>query len=188
MAVCGRLRGAAVKKELIYRGRKVDFYVADVTMPSGKVVRREIVEHPGAVVVVPLLDDGSVVLEDHYRFVIGGDLLEVPAGTLDPGEEPLAAAARELAEETGLAAKEMISLGAFYSSPGVMNELMYAYLARGLSRGERKLEEDEALSTVEMPFEKALELAATGGIRDAKTIATLYLAREFLEREKAKGR
>jgi ADP-ribose pyrophosphatase len=177
-----------MKKELIHKGRKLDFYLVEVEMPSGKVVRRELVEQPGAVVILPLLDNGNVVLEDHYRFAIDGNLLEAPAGTLEPGEEPLKAAHRELAEETGLVAREMIELGRFYTRPGVSSEFMYAYLARGLSKGEQNLEDDEALVTLEMPFEDALARAAAGGIPDAKTIATLFLAREFLASEKAKGR
>jgi ADP-ribose pyrophosphatase len=176
-----------MKKELIFKGRKVNLYVADVETGSGRVAKREIVEHPGAVVVLPLLENGSVVLEDHYRFAVEERLLEAPAGTLDPGEDPFEAAARELLEETGLTAKEMVKLGEFYSSPGVMTELMHAYLARELTRGEKHLEEDEDLETVEMPLEQALEYAANGRIKDAKTIATLFLAKDFIENESKGG-
>jgi len=172
-----------MKKELIFKGRKVSFYVADVKTRSGKVAKREVVDHPGAVVILPLLDDSSVVLEEHYRFAIDKTLLEAVAGTLDPGEDPGEAAARELLEETGLKAEQWTKLGEFYSSPGVMTELMHVYLARHISRGERHLEEDEELETVEMPLDQALEYAANGRIRDAKTIAALFLAREFIEKK-----
>lgn len=172
-----------MKKDLIFKGRKVTLSVAEVTMPSGLVVERELVEHPGAVAVLPMFDDGTIVLEDHYRYAVEGNLLEVPAGTLDEGENPSLCARRELAEETGISAEEMTPLGTFYMSPGVLSEEMHAFLARGLTRGEARLEDDESLEIVEMPFEKALELAESGRIRDAKTISTLFLAERFLAAE-----
>ena len=170
-----------MKKETIFSGRKVRLSVADVEMPDGSVVSREIVEHPGAVVILPLFDDGTVLLEDHYRFIVAGNLIEAPAGTLDPGEDPCDCAHRELAEETGLVAGELIPLGAFYSSPGVMTEIMYAYLARRLTRGRPALESDEFLKPVEVPLEEALRWAASGRIKGAKTIAALFLASLYLE-------
>lgn len=171
-------------RELIFEGRKIRLFLAEETLPNGKVVRREVVEHPGAVVVLPLFDDGRVLLEDHYRFAIGGNLLEAVAGTLSPGEDPAACARRELLEETGLVAEELIPLGSFYASPGVMTEVIHTYLARGLARRERHLEEDEVLEPVEAPFGEALEWAVSGKIRDGKTIATLFLAKAWLD---AKG-
>lgn len=174
-----------MSRRLIFEGKKVRLAVEEVELPGGRRVEREIVEHPGACVVLPMRENGAVVLESHYRFTIGQWLLEAPAGTLERGEDPAAAAARELAEETGLAAREIVPLGRFYSSPGVMTELMYAYLARGLESRPDALEEDEVLTVVEMPFEEALAKAADGGIRDAKTIATLFLAKSYLDRERS---
>jgi ADP-ribose pyrophosphatase len=176
-----------VSKTLVFEGRKVSVFKADVKMPSGKTVSREIVAHRGAVAILPLLQDGKVVLEDHYRFVIATELLEVPAGTLDEGEDPAAAARRELEEETGLVAGELIPLGSFYTSPGVLSELMYAYLARHLVRGRRALEDDETIDIVEVPLDEAVQYALSGRIRDAKTIATLFLAQDFLKRESQAG-
>jgi ADP-ribose pyrophosphatase len=171
-----------MKKETVFEGRKVRLVLADVTMPNGRTARRELVEHPGAVVVLPLFDDGKILLEDHYRFAVGGNLIEACAGTLEPGEDPAECARRELAEETGLVAGELTHLGDFYSSPGVLTELMHAYLARRLTRGPRKLEEDEVLEPLELPFDEAIDWAASGKIRDAKTIAVLFLAQRYLRK------
>lgn len=157
--------------------------MGEVVLPNGRSVQRELIEHPGAAVVMPLFDDGRVLFEDHYRASVGGNLLELPAGTLEPGEEPLECARRELAEETGLSAREFIHLATFYSSPGILTERMYCYLARGLSAGEANLEDGEVIEPVEIPLDEALEMAASGGLEDAKTIATLFLADAFLKRE-----
>jgi ADP-ribose pyrophosphatase len=167
-------------KEVIFEGRKIKLTLADVELPNGRTARREIVEHPGAVVILPLFDDGKVLLEDHYRHTVGGNLIEAVAGTLDAKESPLECAHRELAEETGLTARRMTELGAFYSSPGVLTEVMHAYLAEGLTAGERHLEEDEVLEPIEVELDEALEWAVSGKIRDAKTIAILFLAKEHL--------
>lgn len=158
--------------------------MGEVVLPNGRSVQRELIEHPGAAVVMPLFDDGRVLFEDHYRASVGGNLLELPAGTLEPGEEPLECARRELAEETGLSAREIIHLATFYTSPGILTERMYCYLARGLSAGEENLEDDEVIEPVEIPLDEALEMAASGGLEDAKTIATLFLANAFLARER----
>lgn len=177
-----RLDRNNVGKDLIFEGRKIRLVLAEEKLPSGRVMRREVVEHPGAVVVLPLFDNGNVLLEDHYRFAIGGNLIEAVAGTLGPGEDPAECAHRELAEETGLVAGELIHLGDFYSSPGVMTELMHSYLARRLERRQRQLEEDEVLEPVEVPLDEAVQWARTGRIKDAKTIATLFLALGFLKK------
>ncbi len=174
-----------MKKELIFEGRKIRLSLAEIKLANGRVTRREIVEHPGAVVVLPLFENGNVMLEDHYRFAIDANLIEAPAGTLKPGEDPLECARRELAEETGLVASEYIHLGSFYASPGVMTEVMHAYLAKQIFRGERNLEEDEVLEPVEIPLDEAIRWVLSGRIADAKTISTLFLAKSFLDKEKA---
>jgi len=167
-----------VKKEVIFEGRKIRLVVAQVELPDGRTASREVVEHRGAVVILPLFDDGKVLLENHYRFAVGGYLIEAPAGTLEEREDPAECARRELAEETGLVASEMVHLGDFYSSPGVLTELMHAYLATGLRRGHPRLEEGEVLEPVEVQFEEAVRWALAGKIRDAKTIAALFLAED----------
>lgn len=170
-------------RKLVFEGRKISLFLAEGTLPNGRTVRREVIEHPGAAVILPLFGDGTVLLLDHYRFAIGGNLIEAVAGTLSPGEDPAECARRELAEETGLVAASMTPLGSFYSSPGVMTEVMHAYLATDLTRGQRRLEEDELLEPVELPFEEALAWASSGKIRDGKTIATLFLAKAYLDAE-----
>jgi ADP-ribose pyrophosphatase len=177
----GRQDVLRMTRKLIFEGRKIRLLLAEEILPSGKAVRREVVEHPGAAVVLPLFDDGKVLLEDHYRFAVGGNLIEAVAGTLSPGEDPVECARRELTEETGLVAQNLIPLGSFYASPGVMTEVMHAYLATGLVRGERRLEEDEVLEPVEVALEEALDWAVSGKIRDGKTIATLFLAKAYLD-------
>ena len=172
-----------MSKELIFEGRKIKLFLVEERLPNGRSAKREVVEHPGAVVVLPVFDDGRVLLEDHYRFAVGGNLIEAVAGTLEPGEDPGECAKRELLEETGYTASEWVHLGSFYSSPGVMTELMHAFLAQKLTRGERRLEDDEILEPLEVPLEEALNWARTGKIRDAKTISTLFLALGHLGRK-----
>lgn len=173
-----------MKKELIFEGKKVRLSLAEVRLPNGRLVEREIVEHNGAAVILPLFDDGVVLLENHYRFGVDGYILELPAGTLDPGEDPAVCARRELAEETGLDAARLDHLATFYTSPGILTEAMHAFLARDLTRGEPRLEDDEVLEPVEIPFDEALRMVVDGRICDAKTIAALFLADAFLKREK----
>ncbi len=174
-------------KKTIYQGQKIRVTLDNVALPDGTRHTREMVEHPGAVVVLPLLDDGRVVLERHYRACIGAALLELPAGTLEADEDPCECAGRELTEETGLVAKEIVHLATFYTSPGVLTEKMHCYLARGLSRGRPALEAGEVITPVEMPFAEVLEMAATGRIEDVKTIAAIFIADSFLERERGEG-
>ena len=170
-------------RRLIFKGRKISLFLAEERLPNGRTVQREVVEHPGAVVVLPILPDGRVLLENHYRFAVGGNLIEAVAGTLQPGEDPVECAKRELLEETGFVAEEIVHLGDFYSSPGVMTELMRAFVAKGLRKAERRLEDDEILEPFEVPFDEAVKWARCGKIKDAKTIAVLFLALDHRGKE-----
>ncbi len=134
---------------------------------------RQIIRHPGAVVLLPRLDDGRVVLIRNYRTAVARHLLELPAGTLEPGEEPVLAAHRELAEETGYRAKSMRLLTSFFASPGILDERMHLFLATGLEPGPTALQPDEQIETVVLPWEEALALARKGQIEDAKTLIGL---------------
>jgi 8-oxo-dGTP pyrophosphatase MutT (NUDIX family) len=163
-----------VSSERLYSGAVIDLRVDEIRTPSG-IVRREVVEHPGAVVIAAVDVVGRVALARQYRHAVGGHLLEFPAGGLNPGEDPEAAARRELREEVGVEAEEWLPLGAFYSSPGFLHEELHAYLATGLSSTDQDLDDDEEIEVIWARIED-LE---TGQIQvhDAKTLATLHLLR-----------
>ena len=141
--------------------------------PDGTERSRQIIRHPGAVVILPLLDDGQICLIRNHRFAVDEKLVELPAGTLEPGEDPLPAAHRELAEETGYRARSMTRLTAFYTSPGILDERMTLFLAAGLTPGPTKLEPGEHLVSFLATWDEALEMTRDGRIQDAKTLAGL---------------
>jgi len=144
-------------------------------LPNGRRTTFTIVEHPGAVAIVPVHADGDVVLLKQFRPSIGEELYEIPAGTIEKGEAPLATAKREIIEETGFKAKQWSKVGEFYSAPGFCTELMHLYVARGLSPATAEGDEDEILKPVRMSMDAALKLIRTRKIRDAKTIAGLLI-------------
>ena len=135
---------------------------------------RETVQHPGAVAILPLLDDGRVCLIRNFRTAVGQTLIELPAGTLEPPEAPEATARRELEEETGYRAETIEPLCQFFMSPGILNERMYVYLATGLTPGPTRLEEGEQIETWLVPWAEALAMADDGRIQDAKTLTALF--------------
>jgi ADP-ribose pyrophosphatase len=150
--------------------------IDDVRMPSGRIERREIVEHPGAAAVVAVSDENEVVLVRQHRKAVESDLLEIPAGTLDPGETALACAHRELAEETGLAAAVMMPLLTFAPSPGLLTEEITIFLARGLRPAVQRVQlEEEGLQVVRVPVEQIPLLVSRGDVRDSKTLIGLML-------------
>lgn len=169
-----------IQKETVYNGLIVNVRSDIAALQTGKHVRREVVEHPGGVAVVPVAEDGSVLMVRQYRYPMEEELLEIPAGKLEPGEAPLECAIRELSEETGCTPGEMISLGATYPSPGFCEEVLHIFLARDLQYGEMHLDEDEFLSVERVPMDVLVEMVMTNRIPDAKTIVGLFKAREFL--------
>ena len=173
-------RGPSAPRRKIYRGRVVNLDVETVTLPNGATVELEIIRHPGAVAIVPLRDDGTVLLIRQYRHAAGGYIYEVPAGKLDPGEEPLHCAARELEEEIGHRASSLTHMLTFFTTPGFTDEVIHLFLATGLTPGTQNLDHDEVLEVVTMSLDEAIQRIADGTIRDAKTIIGLqaaYLAR-----------
>jgi len=140
---------------------------------------REIVRHPGGVAILPLLGDGRVCLLENYRTSVQERLIELPAGTLEPGEEPAATARRELAEETGYRAGRLELLATFCMSPGILDEKMHFYLARDLEPGPMALEAGEDIRIRLVTWEEALDLARANRIRDAKTLAGLLYYEAF---------
>jgi ADP-ribose pyrophosphatase len=157
----------------IYEGRIISIHVDRVALPGGGTATREVVEHPGAVVIAALDERQRVYLVRQYRHAIGRALLELPAGGLEKGEDPLTAAKRELREEVGVEAAEWVHLGSFYSSPGFANELLHAFVARGLRVVGRDPDEDEDLEVVRQGL--AGMVLHIDDIQDAKTLATLAL-------------
>ncbi len=167
-------RTIAIESELV--GRRVTLRVERVVLEDGKETLRDIVQHPSSVVIVPLEDDGNVVMVRQYRKAAGRELLEFPAGVMEEDASPLDAARRELREETGLDATELIELGNFFAAPGSMTERLHAFLAKGLFANPLAPDDDERITLERMPFAKAVRMARAGELNDAKTLASLMLA------------
>lgn len=163
-----------VRSERIYDGRVVSLRRDEVALPSGRTAVREVVEHRGAVAVVPLTDTGDILLVRQYRAPIGRRLLEVPAGTIEPGESVEACAARELAEEVGMRAGRWRHLGAIYPSPGFLTEVVHLFAAAALSAHRLEAEEED-MEVVRVTLGEARRLVISGDIADAKSVAAILL-------------
>jgi ADP-ribose pyrophosphatase len=171
-----------LSSEMIYKGRILNLRVDQVELPNGHRTAREVVEHGGAVAVVPVNDSNEIIMVRQFRYPAGQALLEVPAGKLEKGESPEICAARELREETGFEAGEIRLLFSFYTTPGFSNEMMYLYLARGLVyRGDRP-DADELIHRQPVPLERALEMVDRGEICDAKSIIGILAAKRELDK------
>ncbi len=164
-----------IAQERVYEGRVVALRIDTVRLPRGRTTQQEVVEHAPTVAVVALDEEGRVLLVRQYRHPAGKELLEIPAGTVEAGEEPEACARRELAEETGQWASEMERLGGFYLTPGYSQEYMEIYLARGLKAGQGQPEGEEEIQVVRLSPSEALKMIEQGEIEDAKSIIGLLL-------------
>lgn len=163
-----------IKKTYIFNGKIINLRVDDITLPNGNPATREVIEHNGGVCILPLTDNNEIVFVRQFRYPYMKELLEIPAGKRDSAhEEPLLCGKRELKEETGAEAKEFISLGELYPSPGYVGEIIYMFLARGLTFGETNPDDDEFLNIEKIPFDKALNMVVSGEIKDAKTQAAI---------------
>lgn len=167
-----------VSSRTVYAGRIIEVRVDHIALPGGGTALREVVDHPGAVVVAAVDDHDRIYLVNQYRHPIGRYLLELPAGTLEPGEEPLAAAKRELREEVGLEAQRWTPLPTFFSSPGFVNEGLHPFLAQGLTVVPPDPDDDEVISVVRYPLAGLRE--RVDEIADSKTLATLLLLEKVL--------
>lgn len=165
-----------LRTETVFRGRAFNVRLDEIEYAPGRTTRIEVVEHVGAVTMVPVDDAGQVWFIRQYRHPIGRELLELPAGTLEPAEDPAAGAARELQEEIGMRAERLEPLLSFYLAPGYSTELMHVYLARGLRPAPLPQDEDEVISVVRLPLAEALAAAARGEVQDAKSLAALCAA------------
>ncbi|MBX9790603.1 MAG: NUDIX hydrolase [Pirellulales bacterium] len=150
--------------------------------PDGSTHFRAYVQHPGAVAILPLFDDGKICLIRNFRPAVGHELFELPAGTREPGEAPLATATRELEEETGYAAVRIERLCEFWMSPGILNERMHVFVARGLQRGKASLDKGEIVAPHIVSHDEAMAMVADGRIQDAKSVAALLYFEQFAAR------
>lgn len=169
--------------ELVFDGRILHVYRDDITLPNGLPADRELIRHVGAVCVIPVTDDGLVVMERQYRYPMGEVVLEIPAGKLNSRQEDHEAAARrELWEETGYTARELIALGKFYPACAYSDETIWMYLARGLEAGQRHPDEDEFLDVELIPLSELVRQVLAGELPDAKTQLAILKADAYLNR------
>ena len=164
-----------------YKGVIVDVTLDEIELPNGRPSKREVVVHPGGAAALPLNDDGTVTVVRQFRYPFGRVLTEIPAGKLEPNEDPRLAIARELEEEIGAKAGELIDLGCVYTSPGITQEVLYLYLARNLTYGECCPDEDEFLEIDRVPFEDLFQQVMDGEIKDAKTVAAVLKTKLLLK-------
>lgn len=169
-----------IKSETLLKGRAFAIRRDWLKTPDGRETKYDIIEHTGSVVLIPLDTEGNLLFVRQYRHAARADLLELPAGTLDEGEDPLVCAKREVREETGYAAGRLEKLGEFYLAPGYSTEFMVVYLATELTYDPLQADADEFLSLERIPVKKALEMCEGGEVPDAKSLAALLLARSRL--------
>lgn len=167
----------------VFDGRLLKVYRDEVELTNGDASIREFVHHPGGAAVVALDADGNIYLERQFRYPYHKVVLEIPAGKLEPGEDPFDAIKRELKEEIGAEAGRWDALGYIMPSVGCTDEMIYLFLARDLTFGERHLDRDEFLEPFKMPFDEALAQAADGRLNDAKTLSALFRADRLMREE-----
>lgn len=162
-----------IDTQLVFQGRAVSLKIDTVQLPSGRKTTREIVEHSDCVTIIPVRDNGKVVMVKQFRHATGKELLEVPAGGIEKGEDAISCVRRELQEETGLYPEEVIPFGGFYSAPGFCTEYLYLFIARSLKPSRLVAEDTEEISIVEVELSEVPSLIASGKIIDSKSIAGL---------------
>lgn len=170
-----------IRSEKVYSGRAFSIRRDQVLLPDKRQTDLDIVDHVGSVVILPIDAQGNILFVRQYRHAVGLDLLELPAGTLEPGEEAETCAHREVREETGMSAGSLQPLGGFFLAPGYSTEYMHVYLASDLSVDPLDADADEFLSVEKIPVRKALSMASQGLLPDAKSLAAFHLAASFLD-------
>jgi ADP-ribose pyrophosphatase len=170
-----------IKSEVIYKGKVFDVVVDNIKYNSGNSGVREVAIHPGGAVIVPVKADGKIIFVNQFRYPLKKTLLELPAGKLDPNEDPLTCAVRELEEETGYLANNVIKLGAINTTPGFCTEVLHIYLAKDLVPGEHRREEGEyGMEVYEYTLQEIEEKIKSGELTDAKSICGIYMAKVHL--------
>jgi len=169
-----------INRNTIYHGRAFNLRRDEVRMQNQNTVYLDIIEHIGAVTILPLDNDGRILFIRQYRHATGKELLELPAGTLDPAELPENCALRELREETGYAAGKLIKIGEFFLAPGYSTEYMHVYLASDLRPDPLPGDEDEFISLEPIPIKQAYDMALNGGLQDGKSLAALLIAQPMI--------
>ncbi len=173
-----------ISSKLIYDGRILRLHVDTVELPNGKESLREVADHPGGVAVVAIDRDDNVLTVKQFRYPFSRVLEEIPAGKLEPGEDPREAALRELKEETGATPERFTELGPLIPSPGAYGEVLYLYLAEGLRIGEQSLDENEFLDVLRTPFDEMVRRVADGELQDAKTVAGVLKVYALRQRQR----
>lgn len=167
----------------IYKGRVITLQVDEIELPNGKPAIRELVRHNGGVAILAIDDNGNALFVRQFRYPYGQVLLELPAGKLEPGEDPAHCGMRELEEETGYRAGNFSFLGKAYPTPGYTDEVLHLYLATALEKTCQNLDEDEFLTAEKIPFERAVQMCLDGTIADAKTMIAILKYNEMLRRQ-----
>ena len=170
-----------IQSSKMYQGRAFSVRVDEVRLPNGASTYLDIVEHVNAVTILPIDTDGQIWFVRQYRHPAGVEILELPAGTLEDGEDPMACAHREIQEEIGMGAGSLQEIGSYFLAPGYSTEYMFVYLARDLFPSSLPRDEDEFLTVVRYPLSRVFEWARSGEIQDAKTLASLLLVQPFLD-------
>lgn len=170
-----------VEKQVVYEGNRVRLEVHHL-MGDGIRYRKEVVVHPGAVVIVPVMPDKTILLIRNRRYALAQTLIELPAGTLEKKEDPMNCAGRELLEETGYLAKRLKPMASFFASPGILTEKMHVFLAYDLEKREQNLDHGEDIQLLPTPLGQAIEMIRSGEIQDSKTIAALMMYERFHSR------
>jgi ADP-ribose pyrophosphatase len=170
-----------IQSSKMFQGRAFDVRVDEVRLPNGASTSLDIVEHVNAVTILPIDSDGQIWFVRQYRHPTGEEILELPAGTLEAGEDPSACAHREIQEEIGMGAGSLVKIGSYFLAPGYSTEYMFVYLATDLFPSTLPQDEDEFLTVVRHPLSRVFECVRSGELQDAKTLASLYLAQPFLD-------
>ena len=174
-----KLEETKISSEEIFNGVAIHLFKDEILLPNGHTGIREIIRHPGAVCVLPITEEGDVIFVNQFRYALNKVTLEVPAGKLEKGEDPMEAALRELSEETGLSAKNIFSIGDLYTTPALIDEVIHMYIATDLTQGEQHLDYDEFVNTLKIPLSKAVDMVMNGEIKDSKTQTIILKADKY---------